>query len=117
MDLYYTGTDSAGNWSLPQIFDKNLTTHYHEGPIAFFNDGENLILTQSNQLDNKAVKSTDGKTKPQLYLAKKTNGEWRIDSRLPINNQGYSLAQPALNSTNDTLYFSSDDGGLSPNAF
>lgn len=102
---------SATPINVSQRFNKTLNTKYHEGPATFSHDGAQVIFTRNNFNNGKASKSTEGVNKLKLYTAIQENGEWSNIVELPFNSDEYSVGHPALNHTDDLLYFSSDMPG------
>jgi len=112
-NLYYVSKRSDSTWGQEFLFDKVLNTPYHEGPIAFYTGEDKLFLTRSNYYNKRQKVDSIGKTNLQLYTAVKTGNLWANIQPFKLNDPDYSIAHPALNSTNDTLYFISDmPGGL-----
>jgi len=109
-DLYYSSYDSASGWGEIVSFDEVLNTPFQEGPVSFFDD-EKLLFTRSNYYDKRQTKRSDGKTSLQLYTAVKTGDIWANIQPFTLNDNNYTIAHPALNSTNDTLIFVSDMPG------
>lgn len=110
-DLYYVSYDAASGWGETVLFDKVLNTPFHEGPVSFYTGEDKLLLTRSNYLNKRQTVSADGNTKLQLFTAVKTGEIWANIQPFELNNPSYSIAHPALNSTNDTLFFVSDKPG------
>jgi len=113
-DLYYTTYDSSGGggWKDSVPFDKVVNTSYHEGPVTFYHGEEaKMIFTRSNYLDKRVVRSSDGKTKLQMYNATKVGDLWANIQPFGIRDPNYSLAHPALSQKDDTLFFVSDMPG------
>jgi len=110
-DIFFAAHDSISGWGHAHLFDKVLNTPFHEGPISFYTGEEKLILTRSNYYNKRQTVSTDGKTNLQLYTAVKTGDLWANIQPFQLNDPSYSLAHPALNNTNDTLFFASDMPG------
>jgi len=112
LDLYYAAYDTTIGWAETKIFAKGINTAYHEGPIAFYDNQNKLILTRSNVIDKTPIKSKDGSTKLQLYDVSKAGGAWSNSKSLSFNDPEYSFAHPSLSVGGDTLYFASDmEGG------
>lgn len=110
-DLYYVSYDTASGWGETALFDKVLNTPFHEGPVSFYTGEDKLLLTRSNYLNKRQTLGADGKTKLQLFTAVKTGDVWANIQPFELNDPAYSIAHPALNSTNDTLFFVSDMPG------
>ncbi len=109
-DLYdiYEAGNNGGTWAEPKPFDKVINSKFHEGPLTLFPAGNKMMITRTNQRDNKPVVSADGTTKLQIYTVEKTGDLWANVQAASINNVRYSVAHPALNATGDTLYFASN---------
>lgn len=110
-NLYHVFKDSVSGWDEVALFDKVLNTPFHEGPVSFYSGEDKLLLTRSNYLDKHQIKDSKGKTQLQLYTAIKTGELWANIQPFELNDPEYSLAHPALNATNDTLYFVSNMKG------
>lgn len=94
-------------------FDKAINSKYHEGPLVFYNNGNNVIFTRNYLEGGKILRSENGIHKLSLYIAEKINGKWVHVKPLPFNNKEYSVGHPAISVDGKTLYFISDmPGGL-----
>ncbi|SOE20970.1 WD40-like Beta Propeller Repeat [Spirosomataceae bacterium TFI 002] len=94
---------------LAKKFSKTLNSKYHEGPCTFFKDGQRIIFTR-NGVGSFGVKK-DQINRLHLYFAEKSNRDWKNITEFPYNSNEYSTGHPALNSTDDILYFVSDMPG------
>lgn len=92
-------------------FDGTLNSKYHEGPAAFFKDGQRVIFTRNNFLNGKARKSSDGINKLKLYIANAEKNGWGELAELPFNSDEYSTGHPALSPDDKLLFFASDMPG------
>ncbi|MBV6642135.1 MAG: OmpA family protein [Cyclobacteriaceae bacterium] len=112
LDLYFTGRTDSGFVSVEKVHDIN--TRFHEGPLTFFHDGKQVIFTRNNFYEHKKQTSKDGKIKLKLFTAKSgEEGHWENIQPFPYNSDEHSTGHPALNLTDDILYFSSDmPGGI-----
>ncbi len=77
----------------------------HESSICITKDGKTLYFTRNSS------KSKKNKQYLKIYRATLKNGKWKNIEDLEINGDHFSTAHPALNSTEDKLYFSSDRPG------
>ena len=94
-----------------EYFDKDLNSKYHEGPTAFFKDGQRVIFTRNNFVNGKAGKSSDGINKLKLYIATAEKNGWGDLAELPFNSDEYSTGHPALTPDENLLFFASDMPG------
>jgi outer membrane protein OmpA-like peptidoglycan-associated protein/tetratricopeptide (TPR) repeat protein len=92
-------------------FDGTINSKYHEGPAAFFKDGQRVIFTRNNFLNGKARKSSDGINKLKLYIANAEKNGWGDLAELPFNSDEYSTGHPALSPDEKLLFFASDMPG------
>ncbi|NBB21181.1 OmpA family protein [Runella sp. CRIBMP] len=90
---------------------KAINSKYHEGPVAFFKDGQRILFTRNNYLNGKYKTSKDGVNKLKLYSAESVNGNWKDLKELPFNSDEYSVGHPALSKDDKLLYFVSDMPG------
>ncbi len=94
-------------------FGKAINSKYHEGPVAFFKDGNKMLFTRNNYNDGRYGKSKEGINKLKLYTADLVNDEWKNTKELPFNNNEYSTGHPSLSKDDKLLYFVSDmPGGM-----
>ena len=68
LDLYFSAPDSTGSYRDGIVFNKKLNSRYHEGPLAFYNDGKSLVLTRNNFEEGFLQESSNGVTKLKLYF-------------------------------------------------
>ncbi len=92
-------------------FSGSINSKYHEGPTAFFKDGQRVIFTRNNFVKGKSGESSDGINKLKLYLATAEKDGWGNISELPFNSDEYSTGHPALNDDESLLFFASDMPG------
>ncbi|MEH6406066.1 MAG: OmpA family protein [Leeuwenhoekiella sp.] len=110
LDLYY-GKISGTTITDEGLFPGEINTDLHESNVVFTSDGQHMYFTRNND----GYKRVDGEKIAvlQIYKADLINGKWINIHMLPINNDSYSIAHPALSPDDKTLYFSSDmPGGL-----
>lgn len=93
------------------LFSKSVNSKYHEGPVAFFKDGNRAIFTRNNFMSGRYQESSRGINKLKLYSADLVNGDWTNITELPANSNEFSSGHPALSPDNTILYFASDRPG------
>jgi outer membrane protein OmpA-like peptidoglycan-associated protein len=94
-----------------QNMGKALNSRYHEGPVAFFKDGNKMLFTRNNYLNGKYKTSKEGINKLKLYAAERTGNDWGKLKELPFNSDEYSVGHPSLSKDDKLLYFVSDMPG------
>jgi outer membrane protein OmpA-like peptidoglycan-associated protein len=98
-----------------QVTDFN--TPFHEGPVSYCTKTGELFVTLSNSInveveeDGLIVKKQ--KMRLRLVSYKKTDGVWTFYEEMPFNDKVYSVGQPSITSSGDTLFFTSDNPALS----
>jgi len=112
LNLYSVAPTDGDSIANTVQFSKRINAKTHESSTAFTNDGTTLYFTRNNSQNGKRFLRDDkGISRLKLMRAELVDGEWTNIVELPFNNAAYSVAHPALNKTNDTLYFASDMPG------
>lgn len=89
-----------------------INSKFHESSPVFTKDGNTVYFTRNNYEDRKIGKDNQGTNKLKLYRSyRNMQGDWTTPQDLPFNSDEYSVAHPALNQAEDTLYFTSDMPG------
>lgn len=109
LDLYTGSPDGRA----AELFSKELSTPYHEGPVTFSKNYDTIVFTRSNYTERQVGRSSDGINKLKLYIAfwDKDMKDWTGVSELPFNSDQYSTGHPALSPDGKSLYFASDMPG------
>ncbi|MCG8410047.1 MAG: hypothetical protein MI739_02055 [Bacteroidales bacterium] len=90
-------------YSSVRIFPSMFRSKFHDGPIWFNQDQDEVFLTRSY-----SKKSPLGIYNLKLMYSKKNlEGEWSKLQNLPFNNLTYSTGHACLSVDEDKLYFSS----------
>jgi len=110
LDIYIADFKEDGNLENIEELPTSINTNTHESNAVLSSDGHTLYFSRTN---NKRTEINDIKIATvKLYKAIKVDGEWDDIEELPFSSNHYSVMHPALNTTNDKLYFSSDmEGG------
>jgi outer membrane protein OmpA-like peptidoglycan-associated protein len=111
LNLYYSVKITDVNFQAPVIFNKELNTRYHDGPISFYAKGEKMIVNR-NQMFKISGKKHAWIWHLGLYDVQRTkdNKEWESET-LPFDEPPYSFAHPAVSEDGNVLYFISDKPG------
>jgi tetratricopeptide (TPR) repeat protein len=99
---------NAGNlhYETPLIFNREFSSGFHAGPIAFYDDTRRMVFASTGQKTG-----NDGSRSLQLYFAQNIDDGWKISYPFPFNNDNYSLSDPWISEDGKILYFSSDMKG------
>lgn len=106
-DIFMSRKDENGNWMKPEHVDSPINTESDEGTVAFSASGSSMYYTHTKLADSVSV------TYPAIYISQRSGGSWGEGVRLEINRRDTTsvYAHPAVNSTEDQLYFVSDMPG------
>lgn len=97
--------DNVSKWWL---FDnKEINKRYHEGPVAFSPNGNELFITRNNY----EGKGPDGTRQLQLLVSTKTGTTWSEPTKLPFNSNDFSVGHATLSADGNTMIFASDMPG------
>lgn len=113
LDLYrFKLRDHDSIFSYPFKFSKNINSVLHESTSAFTKDGATVYFTRNNLTKSKIKKDSAGVSRLKIYKSTYTSKkEWSEPEELPFNNNEYSVAHPALDSSGTKMYFASDMPG------
>ena len=92
---------------------KDLCTDYHDGPLSYCEATGELFVTVSD-IDNSSFTSKKKKKKEvplKIVVYKSEGNKWVYKEDFPFNKPPYSVAHPAINTSGDTLVFSSNQPG------
>ncbi len=110
--LYEAKVEADGELSEIQEFTDKLATNYHDGPVCFNEEGDEMFLTRNHVSNSKRIKrNQEGIVSIKLYYSKMQGNKWSEPELLPFNIEGYSTGHPSLSSDAKSLYFISDRPG------
>ena len=113
LDLYYSTATESGELGKPELFHKKVNTKYHEGPLSFYNNEQNVVFTRNNYNQGIARKSNDGITKLKLYFSERKEDGWGKITSFEYNDNEYSVGHPTITEDGKKMFFASDmPGGL-----
>ena len=108
-DLYYSKfNDSTNTYNKAQKLSNQMNTKYHEGPLVFYQDYNQLLLTRSNYEEGK--KNTGEVMTLSIFESSIENLDSKLNefSKIKIENFDYSMAHPAISRNGKTLFFISN---------
>ncbi len=107
INLFITESDSSSK----AISSPDFSSIYaHDGPIAFYDNGNRAVLTRTLSDKNK-FKSIYKDTKLGLFFFEKKEGKWKEVGSFPFNDLTYSCGQGTINELGTVMIFSSDMPG------
>lgn len=92
-------------------FKVELNTSYHEGPITFSADRQQVFFTKTNARDGVTVSSQSGEAKLKIYYAFQGQYDWTGVQELSINDDEHNTLHPSLSADGNRLFFTSDRPG------
>lgn len=95
--------DYLFNYTNPDKFSKELSSKYHDGPVTFNSEFNEIYYTRSNM-----EKSDDGIIRLKVYQSRGAPGKYSSSLSLPFNSNEYSVLHPSLSSDGTMLFFASD---------
>ena len=113
LDLFIADRDTLDGWlGNKRPLKGNVNTELHESAAVFTKDGQTMYFTRNNIVDGKKRKDKEDVIRLRIFKAERQGEDtWQVVEDLPINDDSYSTAYPALNAAEDKLYFSSDREG------
>nr|WP_319400950.1 OmpA family protein [uncultured Carboxylicivirga sp.] len=107
-------SEKQGLLSSPKLFSSEMRSMYHDGPICFSNDGNELFITRNINHDfiNANFKKNKGYNNLIILHSKKQiDGTWSKPEELPFNGSNYSCGHACLSTDGNRLYFASNMPG------
>jgi outer membrane protein OmpA-like peptidoglycan-associated protein/tetratricopeptide (TPR) repeat protein len=111
LDLYYAPFTKDHSLDAPMLFDENINSKYHEGPVTFFDQGQRMLFTRSNYHHGKLANNKSNINMISMYAARYVDNSWQDIEPFEYNNKEYSTGHPTVSSDEKTLYFISDMPG------
>ena len=112
-DIYKVQMDEKGHIQGGRELAPGFGSNYHEGPVSWCSATGELFVTISN-VDLPDTLSTffpSAQVRLRLVIMEQAGGRWVHSEEFPFTDEDYNYAHPAINSTGDTLIFSSDMPG------
>lgn len=110
-ELFYAKLNENGKPYKPKPFSLEINTKYHEGPVSFTADANQMFFSRNNIQEGSLSKAKDGVGKVQLFEATRGDFDWEAIKPLPFNSPEYNSMHPSVNADGTRLYFSSNRSG------
>ncbi|MDX1446879.1 carboxypeptidase regulatory-like domain-containing protein [Lishizhenia sp.] len=111
LDIYELSIRNDYNSGKVKRISKEVNSSYHEGPLCFSEDDQQVYFTRNNIEKGDNGRGKDGIKNLKIYVADIIDGKWLNQRELRINSPDYSVGHPTLSSDGKTLYFVSDMPG------
>ncbi|MEL6356099.1 MAG: hypothetical protein AAFQ37_04110, partial [Bacteroidota bacterium] len=95
----------------PKLFSIELNSSYHEGPVSFSRDMQQIFFTRTNMKQGVSQSDQRGRAGLKIYYAYQGQYEWLGTRELPFNSDEYSCMHPTLSEDGQRLFFASDRPG------
>ncbi len=107
-NMFFVDSKRNGRWNAPQLFAKELITHFNDGPATFNSDMTTIFFSRNIYVQGKRKDINSADNKIGLFSANYSNGNWINITPFPHNNEEYSLVSPSLSADGGKIFFSSD---------
>lgn len=107
LDFYRGTTDENMELNNIKPFAKKKNKKWHEGPVAFNEEGTFMAYTKNNYKS----KSAEGTRKLMLFTSKFEDDKWTEGEGMTFNSPEYSVGHATLSPDGNTMYFASDMPG------
>lgn len=111
LDIYRTTEKEPVIYTEPKLVSKGINSRFHDGPLAYSPNGEEIFITRNNFHLGLPKYSDKKENHFKIYSATNSNGKWTDLVELSFNNDDYSCGHPSVSADNTTLYFASDMPG------
>lgn len=105
-NIYRIDIHDTTSWKNYRVFDKNLVTHFNDGPVTFDPEPEVMYYSRNINIDRKK-NNVSGPNTLGIFSARKLHGHWTDIKTFPYNSPEYHNTTPAYDTLNDRLYFAS----------
>src|SRR5260221_8000851 len=108
--LYAASYSSGGGYGSVSSFKKEqLKTAFHDGPVAFYNNGRKAAITSNNFNGQNLIAGSTKTTQIKLYLADVgALGSFRNVVPFPFNSEDYSVGHAAFARNGKRIYFAAN---------
>ncbi|TXD83723.1 OmpA family protein [Subsaximicrobium wynnwilliamsii] len=114
LDMYQLTKNTDGTFQEATLVEDKINTKYHEGLVSFSPDGNTMYFSRESYFEKEFEKDSTSNVKYgtlQLFTAKKDGNNWNNVQGFEMNNNNYSVKNPAVSPDGKTLYFASDMPG------
>ena len=111
LNIFYASNQATSEHDAALFYHDDLNSAYHDGPIAFYNNGKSVAFSRNNLSNGKPLHHA-GKVNLKLYFAElDANNKMKNIESFPYNDDSHSIGHPWMSEDGTTLYFSSDRPG------
>jgi len=111
MSIYHATRNEEGYLTGAKEFSEIISTKYHEGPLAFTSDGEELFFTRNSFENGKKDLSDEKVLKLKIFQTKNSSNGWTKPKHINFTTADYQECHPTLSADGNTMIFASDRKG------
>ena len=89
------------------IFDPELNSRFHEGPISWDEENNTLYFTRANTEDNQPIEDKNGRQLLQIYKAEYAQGKWINIGKMNFCTEEENYCHPAIFNKGRSMIFAS----------
>ncbi len=108
-DIYLAKQRRPGKYGGTEIFSRDISTRYYEGPVTFNKDGTVMYFTRTIDVTKGFGNNLRGDSTYGIFSAELVNGHWTNITPLRFNKLNYNLGFPFLTEDGKMLFFCSED--------
>jgi hypothetical protein len=108
-DIYLAKQRRPGKYGSPQLFSKDISTRFNEGPISFNKEGTVMYFTRTIDVSRNIGNSLKGDSVLGIFTADLVNGHWVNISDTRFNRPNYNVGFPFITEDGQRLFFCSED--------
>ena len=111
LDLYHVKFTENGGIGESHLLGNSLNSVFHEGPAEFSSGYREVYFTRTNYKNGKVQKNEKNESVLRIYTANYEADDWNNVHPVSFSPGEYNTAHPALNTSEDYLYYVSDMPG------
>jgi hypothetical protein len=112
-NMFLVEIADSNDYSLPELFSRNLHSRFNDGPIAFVREGNQVVYSRNLDTRVRLRNMVDQTNNLGLFFAELKEGEWTNIKPFRYNDPEYSITTPCFSPDGQYLYFGSNmPGGM-----
>ncbi len=108
-DIYIARQRRAGRFGAVQLFSKDISTRFNEGPISFNKEGTVMYFTRTFDVSKEFGNRLRGDSVLGIFTAQLVDGNWINITATRFNRQTYNVAFPFITEDGQQLFFCSEE--------
>ncbi|MFO7658086.1 MAG: PKD domain-containing protein [Bacteroidales bacterium] len=109
-NIYLVNQRKPGKFGSMQLFSKDVSTRYNEGPVSFSKDGKTMYFSRTVDVSRGFGNSLGGDTTLGIWTAELVDRNWvNIKPIQRFNRPNFNHSFPFITEDGKQLFFASDD--------